>query len=293
MKCDACNGKHVKHTCGKNKNKKRKTSHVTEITLNKNPTEPTVPTVNKDKATKASEYSNTNSPAKSSVSSSSSLPNSPELSSGVGGVGGVGGSGGANVTTTIPVPIARPYNVGETVHAIWHNGLMYEAKIIDLDKKDVNRYIVKWNTTRNDYKNCNVHLDYIRKSIKLEKDMAVSAMYYGEGPGNGHMFKAKIESIDNEFVNVIWDDNSVLHRKVYKYDVSPLNYPKYTHNFKVGDKVLAKWYGQDNGYMYTAVIETVNDKVAKVRWDDGVRTHRDVGVKDMLPYHVIRDVQSS
>ena len=117
-------------------------------------------------------------------------------------------------------------------------------------------------------------------------------MYYGEGPGNGHMFKAKIDLIDNDFIIVTWDDNTLKHRRIHKSDVSPLNYPKNTHNYKVGEKVFAKWYGQDNGYLYTAIIESVNDKVAKVRWDDGVSTHRDVGVKDILPYHVIRDIKS-
>lgn len=268
MECNACNGKHVKHTCGKNK-KRKVSSNVIEVSLNNSPSQSPV---TRDKATKASSYSNSNSPVTSPDSNTSP------------------GTSSKNKDATTAVPIARLYNIGEKVHAIWHNGLLYEAEVIDYDKKDINRIIVKWTTSRNDYKNCNIHLDYVRKLIKLEKNMEVSAMYYGEGPGNGHMFKAKIETILDEFVIVIWADNTLKHRRIHKSDISPLSIPKSTHKYNVGEKVLARWYGQDNGYMYTAIIETVTDKVAKVKWDDGVLTHKHVGIKDMLPYHIIRDV---
>lgn len=179
----------------------------------------------------------------------------------------------------------RGFEVNEIIYARWRgNGLMYLAKIMKIENTTVT---VCWMSSimKKDKDIAKVHMDDIHKRIKLKKDMLVSAMYYGEGTGYGHMFLAKISSITKHSVYVHWDDNATDNRKIPQSLVCPLegfDNMIAIEDLKVGDRVQAVWKGLNNGYRFPAKVASINDNnTISVFWEDGGYTHRDVTMDEL------------
>ena len=177
------------------------------------------------------------------------------------------------------------FKIGNIVYARWTNGLLYPGKIVGMYE---NRVVasIKWEH-KEKYENTRVHRDDIYPHIELKVGMEVSAIYNGPDYGNGHSFKAKISSFGKDnMIFVDWDDGGKDYRKIHSSLISPLDIPiQKKKEFKRGDVVLARWYGQDNGYMYPAKVVSIKDEIVVVNWLDGGVTNREVNIKHVVYKH--------
>ena len=80
----------------------------------------------------------------------------------------------------------KVFQINEIIYARWNgNGLMYLARIININDKI---YSIMFMTDLKTKQVSKVHLDDIHKRIELKKNMLVSAIYKGKGDGYNHMF---------------------------------------------------------------------------------------------------------
>lgn len=177
------------------------------------------------------------------------------------------------------------FKIGNSVYARWSNGLLYPGKIVGLYESRVVA-LIKWEH-KEKYENTKVHRDDIYPHVELKVGMEVSAIYNGPDEGNGHSFKAKIASFaKNNMVLVDWDDGGKDYRKIHTSLISPLEIPEQKkRDLKRGDTVMARWYGQDNGYMYPAKVVSIKDDIVVVNWLDGGVTNREVNIKHVVYKH--------
>ena len=256
MDCQACKGKHVKHTCSKSRTYKKRKITKEDVVEDK-----------MEEMEEEDEQDNNGDGTQCEEEMQSEEDNND-------GDNEESEEEGAQDEDKV-------FQINEIIYARWNgNGLMYLAKIININDKI---YSIMFMTDLKTKQVSKVHLDDIHKRIELKKNMLVSAIYKGKGDGYNHMFKARISSIDKYTVNVLWHDGEKNNRKVSKYYICPLEGfdDMAIKNPVLNEKVLALWGGLDNGYRFKGTIYKIFPEKLIIRWNDGGASYMETNYKDV------------
>ena len=155
----------------------------------------------------------------------------------------------------------RTFQINQKVFARWLNGLFYYARIIKIEDKIA---IVRW-LGKTKYNDMKVHFDDICNSFELEKGMFVLGLYR-----DGHMYPCYITKTTKQCVHVRWEDGSNDYTKINKNNISPkyIESAVIPQNLKIGEHIMCEYGNQVNRYRYPATIEKIEGKILKIRWRD-------------------------
>lgn len=173
MDCQACKGKHVKHTCSKSRTYKKRKITKKDVVEDKmeeemEEMEEEDEQDNNGDGTQCEEMQSEEEGAQDEDKDDGDNEDDEESE-----------EEGAQDDDKV-------FQINEIIYARWNgNGLMYLARIININDKI---YSIMFMTDLKTKQVSKVHLDDIHKRIELKKNMLVSAIYKGKGDGYNHMF---------------------------------------------------------------------------------------------------------
>lgn len=172
MDCQACKGKHVKHTCSKSRTYKKRKITKKDVVEDKMEEE-------MEEMEEEDEQDNNGDGTQCEEVQSEEEEKEEDKDDGDNEDNEESEEEGAQDDDKV-------FQINEIIYARWNgNGLMYLARIININDKI---YSIMFMTDLKTKQVSKVHLDDIHKRIELKKNMLVSAIYKGKGDGYNHMF---------------------------------------------------------------------------------------------------------